>query len=46
MTRKTVTELLAFAELCNCKKWQTEQAHRVFKVVLELAKARDRKMLL
>lgn len=45
MKRKTVTELLDFAEFCNNKKWQTAQAHRVFKLVVELAKARDRGML-
>jgi len=46
MTRKTVTRLLDFAELCVQEMWQTHQADRVFELVLELAKARDNKMLL
>jgi HD superfamily phosphohydrolase len=46
MTRKTVSRLLAFAEACNQKSWRTDQADRVFELVLELAKLRDNKMLL
>lgn len=46
MTRKTVTKLLDFAELCVQGKWPSHQADRVFELALELAKARDNKMLL
>jgi hypothetical protein len=46
MTRKTVTRLLDFAQLCVQEMWPSHQANRVFELVLELAKARDNKMLL
>jgi len=46
MTRKIITKLLEFAELCVQEMWPSHQADRVFEVVLELAKARDNKMLL
>jgi len=45
MTRKTVTKLLEFAELCVQEMWPSHQADRVFEVALELAKARDSGML-
>lgn len=46
MTRKIITRLLDFAELCDQGIWPTEQADRVFELALELAKARDNAMLL
>jgi len=46
MKRKTVTELLDFAGMCYEKSWQTHQADRVLELGLDLAKARDNKMLL
>lgn len=41
MTRKTLTRLVDFAELCTEEMWRTGQAHRTFELAIQLAIARD-----